>query len=66
MKRKPPSADKKTLTPREVAKECGFGLNHTYRMLTEGVLPSIRVGNRFFVPRTALAKWLESCGKSAV
>jgi excisionase family DNA binding protein len=55
--------EKATLTPREVAGETGFGVTHTYRMLAEGVIPSIRVGNRFFTPRSALEKWLESCGK---
>ena len=51
-----------TLTPRQVAKECGFGITHTYRMLAEGTIPSIRVGNRFFVPRVALERWLAACG----
>ncbi|WP_158750255.1 helix-turn-helix domain-containing protein [Acidobacterium sp. S8] len=51
------------LTPRQVARDCGFGVSNTYRMLAQGILPSIRVGNRYFVPRLALARWLENCGR---
>jgi excisionase family DNA binding protein len=53
---------KAMLTPRELAVELGFGTTNTYKMLAAGTLPSIRVGNRFFTPRAALEKWLESCG----
>lgn len=53
-----------TLTPLQVAKETGFGINHTYLMLRDGRLPSIRVGKRFFIPRAALNRWLESCGQA--
>jgi excisionase family DNA binding protein len=55
---------KATLTPHQVAAECGFGINATYTMLRNGQLPSIRVQNRFFVPRAALEKWLETCGQA--
>ena len=54
---------KPTLTPRELAKELGFGTTNVYKMLADGTLPSVRVGNRFFTPRVALEKWLETCGK---
>jgi excisionase family DNA binding protein len=52
-----------TLTPRDVARKCGFGVTNTYKMLADGTIPSIRVGNRFFIPRAALENWLASCGK---
>ncbi len=54
---------KATLTPREVARECGFGVSHTYRLLQESKLPSIRVGKKFYIPRTALERWLANCGQ---
>jgi excisionase family DNA binding protein len=54
---------KETLTPRDVARDCGFGVTNTYKMLADGTIPSIRVGNRFFIPRAALQSWLASCGK---
>jgi excisionase family DNA binding protein len=53
---------KSTLTPRELAAELGIGTSNTYKLLADGTIPSIRVGNRFFTPRVALEKWLESCG----
>lgn len=51
-----------TLTPREVAKLTGIGLNYTYALLHSGEMPSIRAGKKYFVPRAALMKWLEGCG----
>ena len=54
--------DRLTLTPRETIKLTGFGLNHTYELLKRGEMPSIRVGKRFFVPKTALLRWLETAG----
>lgn len=56
--------DAHTLTPAQVARECGFGLANTYKMLAQGIIPSIRVGNRYYVPRYALMKFLESCATS--
>jgi excisionase family DNA binding protein len=52
-----------TLTPRESMRLTGFGQNHTYDLLKRGELPSIRVGKRFFIPKSALQRWLESCGE---
>ena len=51
-----------TLTPRESVKLTRFGLNHTYDLLKRGEMSSIRVGKRFFIPKTALLKWLEGAG----
>jgi excisionase family DNA binding protein len=55
--------DAATLTPKESQKITRFGLNRTYELLRSGEMPSIRVGMRFFIPKTALMKWLENCGK---
>jgi excisionase family DNA binding protein len=51
-----------TLTPRESVKLTRFGLNYTYELLKSGEMPSIRVGKRFFIPKSALLKWLEAAG----
>jgi excisionase family DNA binding protein len=48
------------MTAREVARESGIGLLSIYRLLKSGELPSIKCGKVFYVPRAALAKWLES------
>ena len=52
-----------TLTPLESIAITRFGVSATYTMLRDGDdASSIRVGKRFFIPRTALERWLESCG----
>jgi excisionase family DNA binding protein len=51
-----------TLTPRQSMKWTGFGQNHTYDLLQRGEMPCIKVGKRFFIPKSALLKWLESAG----
>jgi excisionase family DNA binding protein len=53
-----------TLTPRESRKITGFGLNHTYELLRSEKMPAIRVGKRFFIPKSALLKWLENAGNT--
>ena len=54
--------DRLTLTPRESVKLTRFGLNHTYELLKSGEMPAIRVGKRFFIPKSALLRWLENAG----
>jgi excisionase family DNA binding protein len=58
----PRSPESATLTPQESRKITRFGTNHTYRLLRSGEMPAIRVGNRFFIPKAALMRWLESAG----
>jgi excisionase family DNA binding protein len=52
-----------TLSPRESTEITGIGLSNTYELLRSGRMPAIRVGNRFYIPRVALEKWLESAGQ---
>ena len=42
------------------------GTNYTYELLRRGEMPSIRVGSRFFIPKAALMKWLESAGDKPI
>jgi excisionase family DNA binding protein len=63
-KRKPPEIENLlTLTPRETTALTRFGINRTYELLRDGRMPSIQVGKRFFVPKSALLKWLEDAGR---
>lgn len=48
------------MTPKEVSEALGISDNHTYTMLAQGVIPSIRLGRRIVIPRAAFEKWLES------
>jgi excisionase family DNA binding protein len=55
-------AQSATLTPIQSTLITNFGTSATYRMLRAGEMPAIRVGQRLFIPRTALMAWLASCG----
>jgi excisionase family DNA binding protein len=59
-----PSTLSINLTPEETMDITRFGRSSTYAMLRGGIIPSIRVGKRFFIPRHALMRWLESCGQA--
>jgi excisionase family DNA binding protein len=61
MVKRPKQRNPLTLTPKAAARLCGFGLNYTYALLHEGQMPSIKVGKKYFVPKSALLKWLENC-----
>jgi hypothetical protein len=56
------AANALTLTPRETVKFTRFGINRTYELLRTGQMPCFQIGKRFFVPKAALIKWLESAG----
>ena len=58
------TADSLTLTPRETMKLTRFGTNYTYALLKNGEMPSIRIGKRFYIPKSALLKWLENAGNT--
>jgi excisionase family DNA binding protein len=53
------SPDRATLTPHESTKITGFGTAATYALLRANKLPHVKVGQRFYIPRTALMHWLE-------
>ncbi|MGC2660236.1 MAG: helix-turn-helix domain-containing protein [Bryobacteraceae bacterium] len=65
MKTKATPNKKKLLSPHDVAREYGFGVTAVYKMLGSGQMPHIRVGKRYLVPRSAIERWLETCGSSA-
>jgi excisionase family DNA binding protein len=58
------SEKRATLTPRESTEITGFGLAHTYDLLRNGAMPSIKVGKQFYIPLTALLEWLRTCGQT--
>jgi excisionase family DNA binding protein len=63
---RPMTTESMTLTPQESQKITRFGTNYTYELLRRGEMPSIRVGSRFFIPKAALMKWLESAGDKPI
>lgn len=62
-KRKERSAKCLTLSPRETMEYTGLGERRTYRLLRQGIMPSIPDpdGKGFRIPRSALLEWLHRC-----
>jgi excisionase family DNA binding protein len=59
--RKSPSLEAPTYSNvDELARELGLGRLTVYTALRNGTIPSIRVGKRYVLPRTAIAEWLKS------
>jgi excisionase family DNA binding protein len=51
-----------TLTVEEAARELGIGRTSAYTACRAGEIPSLRVGRRLLIPRTALDALLASAG----
>jgi excisionase family DNA binding protein len=46
-----------------LASELGISRQAAYSALRQGVIPHIRIGKRFVLPRAAIAEWLRTAGK---
>jgi len=55
----PPVEDRLTLTVEEAATLLGISRAFAYEAVTRGEIPSIRIGRRILVPKTALSRLLE-------
>jgi excisionase family DNA binding protein len=51
-----------TLSPRQTTEYTGLGLAQTYRLLREGIMPSIPGGKGYLVPESSLLEWIHKCG----
>lgn len=49
----------KVLSVESVAKKLGLNRNTIYREVRAGRIPSVRVGDRYLIPKAAFEKWLE-------
>ena len=62
----PKAGDRKTSnvyrTVDDLARELGLSRQVVYRELRAGRIPSIRLGRRFVIPRTAVQEWLRNAG----
>jgi excisionase family DNA binding protein len=45
-----------------LAEDLGLSRQSTYAALNNGIIPHIRVGKRFILPRTAIQDWLRAAG----
>jgi len=50
----------------ELAKELRISRQAAYAALHRGIIPSIRIGKRFVLPRAAIAEWLRTAGNLAL
>jgi excisionase family DNA binding protein len=53
-----PRAEKKVLTPKEVAKELNVSRNLIYRQLRAGAIPHLKLGDLYLISRATLEKIL--------
>ncbi|QBS37112.1 DNA-binding protein [Thermaerobacter sp. FW80] len=47
------------MDPRHVMALTGLNRNTVYTYLRAGVIPNVRVGRRFLIPKAAFVQWLE-------
>ncbi len=47
-----------TFTVAETAQYIGLGLNKTYQLINEKIIPSIKLGRQYKIPKVALDEWL--------
>ena len=50
------------ITVEEIAQRLSIGRQTVYAMLERGVLPGIRLGQRWLITRHAYEQWEQTCG----
>jgi len=53
---------KARMTPQDVAKRLNVGTRAVYTMLEQGIIPGIRLGQRWLITRHAYLQWESTCG----
>ena len=56
---------KARMTPKDVAQRLNVGTRAVYTMLEQGILPGIRLGQRWLITRHAYEEWEKTCGLRA-
>ena len=54
-----------TIKPDDLAEKLGVGRGAVYEGLRNGTIPSIRLGKRFIIPKSAIEEWLKQQGRRA-
>ena len=49
----------KVLTPYDIAEICNCCLPLVYRQLKNGTIPSVKLGDKYLISRSAFEKWLD-------
>ena len=50
--------EKTCFNVRETAKYIGLGITKTQQFIRSGIIPSVKLGRRYVIPKEALDKWL--------
>jgi excisionase family DNA binding protein len=50
------------ITVEEIARRLSIGRRAVYMMLDQGILPGIRLGQRWLITRHAYEQWERTCG----
>ena len=50
------------MTAEEIARRLNIGRRAVYAMLEQGILPGIRLGQRWLITRHAYELWEQTCG----
>lgn len=56
-------SERKVLTVDEVAEKLGICTHLVRRQIKKGVIPCVKVGDRYLIPVVAFERWLEECNK---
>jgi excisionase family DNA binding protein len=54
------NTEKGVMTPQDVAKETHSSLRFIYKELKKGVIPHVRLGDKYLIGRKAFEAWLNS------
>ncbi len=52
---------RRVLTVKQVSEELGVSRNLIYRQVKSGVIPAVKVGDRYLIPVVAFERWLLEC-----
>lgn len=53
------------ITPKDLCKILRIGTNTAYLILQNKTIPSIRIGNKYIIPKASVINFLNDCLKSA-
>ena len=58
--------DRAVYTVAEVARLLSLSRGGTYELVRQGVIPAVRLGRRWVIPKTRFHAWLAECSDGAV
>jgi len=59
-------SERKVLTVDEVAEKLGICSQLVRRQIKQGVIPCVKVGDRYLIPIVAFERWLAECSQATL